>query len=113
MGTNYYLNVSVCQHCGRSEEILHIGKSSSGWKFSFRVYEDKKINSVNDWIKLIEKDNNIIGGQYGEEISSAEFIDLIDSKIDGKSHLDSYVSCFSTNGYSTDGKYDYINHEFS
>ena len=113
MGTNYYLQISVCKYCGRPEETLHIGKSSMGWKFSFRIYRDEKINNVNDWIKLIEGHHNVIYDEYGKQMSSAEFIDLIDSKTDGKSHLDSSMSYHLINDYLSDGKYDYINHEFS
>ena len=36
MGTNYYHVSSVCPHCGRGDEDLHIGKSSMGWAFCFR-----------------------------------------------------------------------------
>ena len=111
MGTNYYLQTDVCQCCGRPKEILHIGKSSCGWKFSFRVYEN--IKNVADWIRLIEDKDNTIKDYYDEKISSAAFIDLIDSKVNGKSHLDYDIPDCLINDYSTDGKYDYIKNEFS
>lgn len=113
MGTNYYLKIEVCKCCGRGSETLHIGKSACGWKFAFRIYEDKNIRNVGDWIKVIEDKDNTIKDIYDKKISSAEFIDLIDSKVDGKSNLDYDSSGHLLNDYSTDGRYDYINHEFS
>jgi hypothetical protein len=46
MGTNYYVAYDYCRHCGRFDEEFHIGKSSAGWCFSLRVYEDK---GLTDW----------------------------------------------------------------
>jgi hypothetical protein len=48
MGTNYYLHRNKCSHCGRTDEPLHIGKSSAGWHFALRV--DGKIRDIEDWI---------------------------------------------------------------
>ena len=49
MGTNYYLHKNTCEHCGRSDERLHIGKSSAGWCFSLRVHPWEHINDLPDW----------------------------------------------------------------
>ena len=52
MSTNYYLFENYCEQCKRSDE-LHIGKSSVGWYFSLCVYPERKINSLDDWKKLL------------------------------------------------------------
>ena len=58
MGTNYYYESLVCEHCGAVDR-LHIGKQSFGWKFSFRAYigppNDFEISDIRDWIKLLTK----------------------------------------------------------
>lgn len=105
MGTNYYLNISVCKCCRKPVEVLHIGKSSAGWKFAFKTYKDLGISTVADWVKLIESINNEIVDSCGDKISSAGFIDFIDSKIDGKSN--------GAFGFWCDGKYDYSEQDFS
>lgn len=40
MGTNYYWRDQPCAGCGRYEQ-LHVGKSSAGWCFLFRIYEHR------------------------------------------------------------------------
>lgn len=104
MGTNYYLSVDICNCCKRPAKTLHMGKSSAGWKFMFRRYKDLNIFNVADWIILIKTKGNKIVDEYCEHISSAEFIDLIDSKIDDKSN-------FGFEHWS-DGKYNYVDHDF-
>ena len=51
MGTNYYLHKNTCDHCGRSDERLHIGKSSSGWCFSLCIHPWEHINDLPDWVE--------------------------------------------------------------
>jgi hypothetical protein len=52
MGTNYYLHSPVCECCGRSDEPLHIGKSSAGWCFSLHVIPERGLNTLDDWKEL-------------------------------------------------------------
>ena len=49
MGMNFYLCFNACPHCGRSDDRLHIGKSSFGWCFALHVYPELGINSLDDW----------------------------------------------------------------
>lgn len=37
MGTNYYLEINCCAHCGRPQKKLHIGKSHEGHVFKLHV----------------------------------------------------------------------------
>ena len=71
MGTNYYLHIGPCGECGRPKEVIHIGKSSMGWTFSFHGTEE--IRSYQDWIKFIEKTGGIIRDEYNEVMSLEEF----------------------------------------
>jgi len=49
MGTNYYLVPEKCAHCGRSDERIHIGKSSAGWCFSLRVIPQMGLCTWENW----------------------------------------------------------------
>ena len=50
MGTNFYVRLNYCEHCGRYE-TLHIGKRSCGWKFDFAYDNFKSINVKTEDIK--------------------------------------------------------------
>ncbi len=78
MGTNYYARLDACPHCGRSDDELHIGKSSGGWTFSFRAHEN--IRSWRDWQEFLAKPNVRIFDEYGEEKTVTEFTQLVESK---------------------------------
>lgn len=67
MGTNYYLE--------EDGELVHIGKSSGGWEFSFRGYED--IRSWEDWqSKIAGRD---IVDEYDGKMSFADFKQMVES----------------------------------
>ncbi len=69
MGTNYYLRLPACAHCGHVPAELHVGKSSSGWNFGLRIYpkiddapDDRlkgfnvdEIRELDDWRPLFER----------------------------------------------------------
>jgi hypothetical protein len=71
MGTNYYISVETPE--GDVEKI-HIGKSSSGWVFSLRIYENKGILSLYDWMPIILNTENVIRDEYGRNITAAEML---------------------------------------
>jgi len=76
VGTNYYVTEEVpCEHCGRGGELRHIGKSSSGWCFSLRVYPDEGINSLDDWKRFWA--GKRMEDEYGKEVSEEELIECI------------------------------------
>ena len=77
MGTNYYYRDEKCPTCGRYDE-RHIGKSSAGWTFNFRGYDD--IRSYKDWLAILEKEQVIIYDEYGDTISLEDFKKLVESK---------------------------------
>jgi len=107
MGTNYYLHKNICSCCGRYDE-LHIGKSSSGWKFMFHTDETHK--DVKDWLKEIEDPNAIIIDEYMRTHPVEEFKKLITAK---EIYATQERFCVGHDNFRTDGKYDYMNGEFS
>lgn len=70
MGTNYYLFPEPpCEHCGRLDPPLHVGKSSAGWCFSLHVIPEQGLNTLEDWIKLWSKPGVFTNDEYGRPIS--------------------------------------------
>lgn len=94
MGTNYYIVENECECCKR-KDLIHIGKSSGGWAFSFRGYKNtygtietddrKDIKYPYDvdlisWenYKQVLKNKKIID-EYHEEIPYDEFVEMIET----------------------------------
>lgn len=75
MGTNYYMTVNPCAHCGRGEQELHIGKSSAGWMFSLNTHPDDGIETLDDWRAAWV--SNPIRDEYHQNISAAEMERII------------------------------------
>ncbi len=86
MGTNYYMRYKskTCECCNRTDEEVHIGKSSYGWTFSFRGYRERCnnpiIKSVKDWAEILEDEDTLIVNEYQETVSKDEFWKMIYSK---------------------------------
>mgnify|MGYP000184887987 CR=1 FL=1 len=76
MGTNYYVYIDTGLTGPDDCEVeeLHIGKSSSGWVFSLRVYEDHNILSLYDWMPLLLTHMNVIRDEYGRNITAQEML---------------------------------------
>jgi hypothetical protein len=77
MGTNYYLERDICPHCKRSDERLHIGKSSAGWCFALHIDAEEGINSLDDWKALWSAPDARIVDEYGRETSPEEMLEKI------------------------------------
>ena len=77
MGTNYYWHANPCEHCGRADEPIHIGKCSAGWTFSFHATDE--IRSYADWIKKFQEPG-YIENEYREKVSLEEFKRMIEEK---------------------------------
>lgn len=95
MGTNYYVNTpacpNACEHCGATER-LHLGKSSIGWRFLFRAEPEwLRDGAFAHWVSRAASGK--ITDEYGEGISLADLIDLIDRKKDTGSHLEPHPGC--------------------
>lgn len=101
MGMNYYAHFNVCDKCGKPEHILHIGKSSHGWTFSFRGYNEidtlaidekiKTIKSYKDWLDVILAYNPTIKNEEGDMISLQEFMRIVlDKSLSPNNHAVQY-----------------------
>lgn len=75
MGTNYYATPQPCPHCGRTDERVHIGKSSVGWVFALMTHPDIGINTLDDWkAYLVDK---VITDEYGRNHTVDELLAVI------------------------------------
>ena len=86
MGTNYYYIKDPCEHCGRGDERLHIGKSSYGWEFTFCGHKEEGIESLEDWKGVLMKAPGIIKDEYGRQVTLTDLLKLIESKRGGVNH---------------------------
>lgn len=77
MGTNYYLHRKVCEHCGRSDERLHIGKASCGWCFSLHVEPESEIHDLEDWKRLFNEPGAVIKDEYGDTLEASYLLKII------------------------------------
>lgn len=71
MGTNFYAHTNVCTCCNRSD-IVHLGKRSAGWTFSFQGSET--IRNFDDWCRLVRSASRI-EDEYGTPIDAEEMIE--------------------------------------
>ena len=85
MGTNYY----AVKKKPTIASPLHIGKSSSGWKFLFHEVKigycdydyELEIHTCEQWEKFLKSNNEIIIlNEYDEEISVNDFLELVNKK---------------------------------
>ena len=80
MGTNYYFHQAVCEHCGRGDEPLHIGKSSAGWCFTLHVYPERGINDLSDWKLMWDRPDSKIVDEYGRTVTIEIMRDIIENR---------------------------------
>lgn len=88
MGTNYYLVRDACPHCGRSDDRMHIGKSSCGWCFGLHVYEDGEgPENLDEWRAAWSEPGAAIQDEGGEKITPEEMYEIITKRAGGDSKL--------------------------
>ena len=101
MGTNYYVQLNKCKECGKCEKEIHLGKSSSGWQFSFQYNNGeyyKNVPEMKKWLK--DKD---IYNEYNEKVSYKDFWKMVKNKMKGKNHTKECpddITSFNIKGYS-------------
>ena len=95
MGTNYYHEIGVCEHCGHAEHRRHIGKSSFGWCFSLHVEPDDHAfpHSWDEWQE--EFISGRIVDEYGEEVDTEDFYSVVTER----SHKIPFDDCRWWRGY--------------
>lgn len=95
MSTNYYAYFNVCEHCGHSDDIWHLGKKSGGWRFLFHgergnLYIGKHQFPMGVTMRghvhqvLIAAD--FIMDEYGNKLSTQDFWDAVNSVKDNAAH---------------------------
>jgi hypothetical protein len=82
MGTNYYWHEKgTCEHCGRRDTGIHIGKSSAGWCFGLHVYDPKRddydIPSLAAWEKLWNQPGSEVLNEYGETVTPERMLFIV------------------------------------
>lgn len=108
MGTNYY----AVRNRPTTEEPIHIGKSSAGWKFHFQsqneTYHDppaiwNTYDQVYEWLYkyTVESDQYVIMDEYDEIVSFDDFIKLVEDK-QSENNPDDFTYCRNVNGYRFD-----------
>ena len=112
MGTNYYLHSNACEHCGRGDEPLHIGKSSDGWCFGLHVIPEEGLNSLADWSQRWGMAGVQIRNEYGDVLTPESMLEAITQRSWGKTsaHFDyaENYACPGPNGlvrHRIDGQY--------
>jgi len=85
MGTNYYYkeDIDTCCHCGRTSEevVIHIGKSSAGWRW---LFNGTKYKSYQEWMFFLANHKDSIYDEYNRKIDFTEITYLFDKE--GMSH---------------------------
>lgn len=109
MGTNYYAVKKKPSVYG----VLHIGKSSAGWKFLFQEVnkfnsfdEELEIHTFEQWKDfLLNNKDIVILNEYDEEVSVYKFLDLVKEK-QQEDNEENFRYCKNVNGYRfTDGEF--------
>ncbi len=80
MGTNYYARTNPCKLCGHSKQVIHIGKSSAGWTFTFHATDE--IKSYVQWLFFLQQEGVKIFDEYDEKISLKDFRNMVKKKRD-------------------------------
>lgn len=125
MGTNYYALFDLCSACKGYGQRLHIGKSSLGWRFTFRGYRAQDgysppITSYKDWLRVLSMPGVIITDGYERNIPLEKFKEFVKSKRSAKSGHVEYCKKDKTIGeeylkqiWLDEEGYDFIGDEFS
>lgn len=112
MGTNYY----AVRNRPTTEEPIHIGKSSLGWKFNFQTQNEKwneppvvwnTYDQVYEWLHkyTVESDLYVIIDEYDEIISFDDFVALVEKK-QSENNPDDFTYSKNVNGYRfSDGEF--------
>lgn len=77
MGTNYYAITDHRPHGNKSDERIHIGKSSGRWCFSLHVFPNEGISTLKDWQAIWNNPNINIIDSYNKPISANEMNEII------------------------------------
>lgn len=114
MGCNYYIQYT---NNGGWYKQMHIGKSSTGWKFLFRGYKTSfkpEIRSVQDLKQFIDNNNAELFDEYEGRVLLSDFWDMVESKQGGMNNVKkAKADVYYSDDYWIDSEgYDFCSHEF-
>lgn len=98
MSTNYY---AVEKSYKLNREILHIGKSSLGWKFCFRGHIQARhgdILNLEDWKNYIKDNDMLIFDEYSRLMSFDKFFCMIE-ELQKQDNIDDFKHDANIGGY--------------
>lgn len=110
MGTNYY----AVRNRPTTQEPIHIGKSSWGWKFLFQAHNDtweeppvvwNTYEQVTDWLKKYTVDTQefVIIDEYDRIVSFDDFVNIVEGK-QSENNPDDFKWCRNVNGFRFDDR---------
>lgn len=110
MGTNYY----AVRNRPTTQEPIHIGKSSYGWKFCFQAHNDtwkeppvvwNTYDQVCEWLykHTVESDEFVIIDEYDQIVSFADFIEMVKAE-QNENNPDDFRWCRNVNGFRFDDR---------
>lgn len=105
MGTNYY----AVRTRPTTQEPIHIGKSSIGWKFNFHAVNEKyneppivwsTYDQVYEWLYkyTVASNDYVIMNEYDEVVSFDDFVKLVETK-QTENNKDDFTYARNVNGY--------------
>ena len=80
MGTNYY---AVLKRPTVSDRVIHLGKSSYGWRFLFRETDEiKTFPQFKKWLadNVGDEKDYVLLDEYDKEVSPADLLAKIEEK---------------------------------
>lgn len=110
MGTNYY----AVRNRPTTQEPIHIGKSSWGWRFLFQAHNDtwdeppvvwNTYEQVTDWLKKYTVDTQefVIMDEYDRIVSFDDFIEMVKDK-QSENNPDDFRYSKNVNGFRFDDR---------
>lgn len=79
MGTNFHTDADPTCNNPAHTDALHIGKSSAGWKFGFRAYDDRGLTSWAAWRAFLK--GREIRDEYGHTLTLDEFAERVTNRM--------------------------------
>lgn len=111
MSTNYYATIDPCSHCGRADDIVHLGKQSAGWKFLFNYNHGEYYTDYDSFVAFIQ--NNPVHSEYGHIIEPCDLLASIEARQSDKSHAKVFEGPEYNAFYIWREGYEFIDTEFS
>lgn len=99
MGTNYYVRTpgceNACKHGCPESKLIHLGKSSAGWRFLFRAYPEwPRELAYARWLGLAEAGS--IEDEYGMPVVLEDLLAWVRARQGDRRHLAAVSAAYFT-----------------